>query len=522
MAAAAQQSSLESDLAEVLADFPSFCSLLEIRTKRQGIVNLHYSRWHPEQRTFEANRTGLDLVLKPRQIGFSTLELARDLHHAITHPGENVQVVVHDAEIKEQLFLTLRTMADGLHRVGLLPRTLYSTKTELVFRDIDSAVRIVEAGATVQAAKKKGRSGTIHRLHATEIAFWGQPQETWAALGSSVPDDAEIVIESTANGAGGLFYELVQYAHAGKGKYRLHFFPWYLHYSKPINRHESFDSAPRDKWEEKFRKLGLKDQHIAWWRNKVDSPEFGLDKTLQEYPVDVHSAFRMHGRAYFEADLIDELSANDVRPPIFSDDVVWAGRSLGKLLVYEHARAGRDYVVGADVSEGTGLDAHAAAVLDRRSGRKVASFSSDAIEPGDFGLALAFIGRSFNTALLAPERNNHGHAAIRALVHEAKYPVGRIYQASDEKLGWTTNQATRSVLIDDLGAAIRTHVTTTPDAETLSECKTLVRNDKGKVEARDKGKKDGSKDDRFIAWAIAWQARNAPGQEIKPVHIPGF
>ena len=149
---------LEDDLAEVLGDFPTFCSLLEIRTKKDGIINLDYSRWHPEQRQFELERTGLDITVKPRQIGFSTLEMARDLHHAMTRPGENVQVVVHDADIKEQLFLTLRTMADGLHKVGLLPRTRYSTKTELVFRDLDSAVRIVEAGTTTTAAQKKGRS----------------------------------------------------------------------------------------------------------------------------------------------------------------------------------------------------------------------------------------------------------------------------------------------------------------------------------------------------------------------------
>ena len=145
------------DLAEILGDFPTFCALLDIRLKKGGVVRFDHERWHPEQRQFERERTGRDIVIKPRQIGFSTLELARDLHHAITRPGENVLVVVHDAEIKEQLFLVLRTMADGLHTMGLLPRTRYSTKTELVFQDLASAVRIVEAGATVTSAQMKGR-----------------------------------------------------------------------------------------------------------------------------------------------------------------------------------------------------------------------------------------------------------------------------------------------------------------------------------------------------------------------------
>ena len=72
-------SSLAEQLAEVLADFPSFCSLLEIKLKAGGLVRFDHSRWNDEQRRFEAERTGCDIVIKPRQIGFSTLELARDL-----------------------------------------------------------------------------------------------------------------------------------------------------------------------------------------------------------------------------------------------------------------------------------------------------------------------------------------------------------------------------------------------------------------------------------------------------------
>jgi hypothetical protein len=199
--------SLAEDIVDVLEDFPSFCSLLEIKTKAGGMVRFDYKRWNDEQKRFERERTGRDIGIKPRQIGFSTLELARDLQFAVVRPGVNVQVVVHDAEIKNQLFLNLRVMAECLKRRGLLPRTRYSTKTELVFADTGSAVRIVESGSTEKAAQSKGRSGTIHRLHATEMAFWGAAAETWNALSAATPDSAEIIIESTANGAGGLFYD---------------------------------------------------------------------------------------------------------------------------------------------------------------------------------------------------------------------------------------------------------------------------------------------------------------------------
>jgi hypothetical protein len=511
------------DLAEVLGDFPSFCSLLPIKLKSGGTVRFDHSRWHHEQQRFERERTGRDAVIKPRQIGFSTLELARDFHTAVTRKGVNVQVVTHDAELKAQMFLVVRAFAEGLKVKGLLPKTRYSTKTELVFADTDSALRIVEAGDTEHAAAKKGRSGTIHRLHATEMAFWGAAAETWTALDAAVPDDGEVVIESTANGAGGLFYEMVMGAREGRGRFKCHFFAWYDHKTYRLPLPFDFDPAPRDKWERKLRAGGCDDGQIAWWRAKVDSPEWGLDRTLQEYPVDADSCFRVAGRQYFSPDTIDELLEHE-RAPLHRIEIKHEGRLLGHLNVFEMYDSRDVYVVGADVAEGTGADADSATVLSKKTARTVATFWSDSIEPGDFGLALTYIGKIYGTALLAPERNNHGHAALRAIITEAKYPIGRVYHAQDDKPGWLTSSVTRPVMIDELGAAVRTKTMVTPDRATIAECKTLVRNDQGKVEARKKGTKDGSKDDRWMSWCIAFQVRNTPVKEITPLkgRIPGW
>jgi hypothetical protein len=513
--------SLAEDIADVLGDFPSFCSLLEIKLKSGGMVRFDYKRWNDEQKRFERERTGCDIAIKPRQIGFSTLELARDLQFAVVRPGVNVQVVVHDAEIKNQLFLNLRVMAECLKRRGLLPRTRYSTKTELVFADTGSAVRIVESGSTEKAAQNKGRSGTIHRLHATEMAFWGAAAETWNALSAATPDSAEIVIESTANGAGGLFYEMVQAARRGEGRYKAHFFPWYEHRTYRGIVQPDFDPLPRDRWEVKLRQLGVDDAQIVWWRSKYGSVDIGPDKTLQEFPVDADSCFRVAGRQYFDPDVIDAMMEL-VREPERKVSLRAMGRSVGDLHVFGEPVPGEDYIVGGDVSEGTGSDASAATVISRRTAQVVATYCEDTIEPGDYGLALAEIGKIYNMARLAPERNNHGHAALRAILHEAKYPSGRVYKTKDGKHGWDTNSVTRPVMIDDLGAAIRANLTNSPDRWSVNECKTLIRNEKGKVEARGKGSKDGSKDDRWISWCIAFQVRNMPVQEIQRTHIPGY
>lgn len=195
--------SVARDAARVLRDLRRLGTLLRIKTKSAGITTFDYAKWHPEQRAFQRERTGRDLILKARQVGMTTLELARDVQYARTHEGTQTLIVSQDADLAEVLFQAAHLMVDGLVELGLCPKPKYSTRREIVFADNHSAIRVVEAGATEGAAAKKGRSGTINRLHATEVAFWGAAQETMTALTAAVPADGEIVIESTANGAQG-------------------------------------------------------------------------------------------------------------------------------------------------------------------------------------------------------------------------------------------------------------------------------------------------------------------------------
>lgn len=109
--------SLEDQLADIFADFRDFAGLPEIATKKGGRVPFNWGRWHAEQKQFEEERTGRDIVLKPRQIGFSTLELARDLRFAVTNEGVNVLVVGHDKKLAEDLFANLKVMADALEEL---------------------------------------------------------------------------------------------------------------------------------------------------------------------------------------------------------------------------------------------------------------------------------------------------------------------------------------------------------------------------------------------------------------------
>lgn len=509
--------------AEVMGDFKSFCGLVEIKPTDGGLALFEYEAWRAEQQQFEADRTGRDIVCKPRQIGFSTLELARDLHFAVTRIGVNVVVVVHEKKAAEDLFLVVKTMLESLRKIGLAPATKYDSVRQIVFADLNSSIRVLEAGATEQAAAKKGRSGTIHRLHLTELAYWGAAQTTMTALLGCVPASGEVCIESTANGAGGLFYELVQAAKVGLGPYRLHFFAWHRQerYRLAANDGEAFDPRPRDRWETILRAAGCDDDQIRWWRSIVDDAAWGIERALQEYPIDPESCFRTGGGHYISARAIDEMATQLREPKRIETTLRFKKPSndtaAGELVLdievrtYADPVAHRRYVVSGDPSEGVEHDDAGITILDWETGETVAVAWSSRLEAGDFGIACGVLGFRYNTAVVAIERNNHGHAALRALSRELQYPDSKIYRAADRKPGWLTNGATRPVLFDDLRMAIEEGSATTPDARVLGEARTIVKDPAdGKPRARNKGQTGGAKDDCFVAWGIGWQVRSKP------------
>lgn len=495
------------------AAFGAFC---EIPTRGTSKIRFAYDRWHTEQRLFEKHRTGRDIILKPRQIGFTTLELIRDICFGLRYSGVQVLIVCQDDQIAEVLFQRAHIIQRSLHSQGLAPKPKFATRREIVWPHNDSAVRIIEAGATDDAASKKGRSGTIHRLHATEVAFWGAADKTLTALLGSVPDDeGEVVLESTANGAGGEFYERFVAAMNGQSPYRPHFYPWLLHdaYRRPVEA--DFDPAPRDEWEELIRERDGDDQQIAWWRFRLAENNNDVERILAEFPIDPSSAFRGSGEPYISPAAVDQMEPLEplellpLRGPKGENGS--PGLPLGDLRVYERPVPGETYLVTGDVAEGVAADASASQVLHARSGRICASFDSDTLEPKDFADALYEIAVYYGNALVAPERNKEGAAVIKRLVERR----ARVWRALDGKPGWVTTQTSRVMLFDDLRAAIEKGSATTPDTATIGELRTLVRGPKGKPEAKGKSqprrvksrkkKERRCRDDLFVAWGIGLQ-----------------
>jgi len=483
-------------------DFDYFCSKLDIVPK-SGVRQKFAP--NPIQRRYNARRTARDVVLKPRQIGFTTLELARDDWTFLTRPGARVVVVVQsltDHTPLKQVSGVIRVMLESLAAEGIPLSFRTETLSEWVLADREASLRIVEAGASEAAAEKKGRSGTITRLHVTEAAFFEFAEATFNALLECVPGaefGSEIVIESTANGAAGFYYEHFTGAKTGSSGFAAHFFPWWEQpeYALPLEPGEIIE--PANDREEAAVAGGATPENIKWYRRKVAEKK-RQDLVDQEYPSDPETCFIAAGRTFFDRDTTVALRTR-TREPI-------AVELGGALRIWKQPEPRKQYVAAVDTSEGVGGDPGAIVVYERDTGEHVATLHGQ-FPVGVLASKANAVGRKYNNALVVVERNNHGHAVLNALVDPPasadRKPYPNLFHGPDKRPGWYSTEVTRSAALDKLEDAHRNGAWWTPDVRVISEMLTFVVGKDGKAAAT-----SGAHDDLVMATAIAWDVASRP------------
>ena len=184
------------------------------------------------QRRFIKRLWHRNLILKARQLGFTTLIAIMWLDHALWNANQRCGMIAQDRETAEAIFRDKVVFAyDHLPEEirERFPLARASTK-ELLFAHNNSSMRVATSV----------RGGTIHRLHVSEFGkicakFPQKAEEVVTGSFQAVPLSGIIVVESTAEGTDGEFYKMCQRAQAlvtGKAlltrsQYRFHFYAWW-------------------------------------------------------------------------------------------------------------------------------------------------------------------------------------------------------------------------------------------------------------------------------------------------------
>ena len=257
----------------------------------------------------------------------------------------------------------------------------------------------------------------------------------------------------------------------------------------------------------------------------------------QEYAEDPESCFLASGECVFDIEIVQkrlaELCSAGSQPAgahSFSQGTAESGsdrgqdagatrevvqsRDNGRLLIFWPPRADASYVVGADpAGGGTGGDFSCAQVIERSTGMQCAELHGH-FPPQEFAARLAELAREYHGALVAVERNNHGHAVLAQLANAERYE--NLYEQRGQS-GWLTNVASRPAMLERFAALLRHAPQMFSSARLLRECRSFVRRDDGTPAAA-----PGAHDDTILAMAIALAVREEMAGAQRKESAVGF
>ena len=502
------------------------------------------------ERQLEAQGHVRMIVLKARRFGISTYVQGRYFRHAAMNHNKVVQITTHSKAATDVMFGMTRIMEQNLP-VEVKPQLKYSGRRDLHWGGEDGGLNSQYSLSTVGGREVRGSK--IDYLHCSEVAAWSDGGEDYllGLLNCVVQGfNTEAVIESTAQGVGGVFHDMYWDAAEGNSGWESVFFPWYIYsyYSKPFESDEDKENFKKELGQDKryggeeeqnlhgisceydlgkeVKKFEITLENLNWRRQCIKTQcQNDLRKFHQEFPTNARESFVTTGRGVFDTENVSKLvlvseKVQRERPsegfhiPVQSwrekggEKYVIEAMDEGELQVWTRPVSNKEYRIGADVSEGIDVgrdtDWSVGVVLDAYSMEEVALLRVK-IDPDLFAWQLASLGKWYNNAKLLVERNNHGLVTLKFLSDVHLYPDIYSEKILDErssrsarKLGFHTTVKSKPLIIDYLRELIREDEINIRSPKILDELQTFVNLPNGRMAAQ-----SGSHDDCVMALAIA-------------------
>jgi len=472
--------------------------------RQKGGGQTQFNLW-PVQRQYlaakhRARRAGKQprfLLLKYRRGGFTTLEQALSYRYTRDNPDTSALTLAHTEGDTKKIFRIARLFHE--RDIDGLPLKGAGSAFALEYATNGSVFQLGTAGG-----KGPGVGATIQRVHGSEVSRWcvgpkqiEKQEEVLSGL-EEAASHGEIVLETTAHGIEH-FCNLYRGAKAGTNDWVPLFLRWFDDRNNvdPVN--DEIVTEIRDTLSDEeitlVARFGLVWGQIAWRRRAVRRLRALF---VQEYPEDDDSCFLTSGVRFFDTNITARLLQTVEDRP---------GKHVAGGLAHEWVpkRAGRRYVIGVDTSEGVeGGDPCGLGVLDFASGEQVAGVHG-LFRPKRLAELVFEYYRKYDRPLIGVERQNHGHAVLEAM-DNLPYDPEDIFRNKPGSVGWSTDVATRPVMLDELAEAVHEGLIKIHDRTFVSELTTFgLQGTKWEADP-------GSNDDSVFKWGIAWQMRKFVSQ----------
>lgn len=254
-----------------------------------------------EQEAFYLGYHGRDIILKARQLGFTTFKMISDLDDCLFTPNHSAGCICHNLEDAKDIFRNkikfayqaiTQSQRELLKSIGYeLPKPVNDKDNSYVF----------ENGSSIKVSVSY-RGGTLQSLHVSEFGkickkFPDKAKEIVTGAFEAVGINGDITLESTAEGREGYFYNYCTDAKKIKDQnktpstldFAFHFFPWHTNAGYSLEGGD-ISHALEDYFDELEQKhgLALTDGQKAWYSAKWRT--LG-DDMKREYPSLPEEAF---------------------------------------------------------------------------------------------------------------------------------------------------------------------------------------------------------------------------------------
>ncbi|MBE2924753.1 DNA packaging protein [Anoxybacillus flavithermus] len=481
---------------------------------------------NPEQEQFMNEMSKYNIILKGRQIGFTTLSLAYMLYSAITKPDTNYIIMTHHASVSKSLFVKIKKMYKNLphDKYDIFPKALLNNRDEMF---LDNGSRIIIATAQGEDAIS---GNSFQMIHLSEMAKYpADVQEE--IIATCIPalaknESSAIIIESTAFGFN-TYQEMFMKAYRDKESvWKAFFFSWLAKAYEKQFRH-TFDEAENwFKLNNQGRRMTyddlehdekiLRDQYGATYRQLMFRRYYiqtnSLEKFRREFPTTPDEAFAETSKSVFDTNKIIER-LHHVIPPLETKEVydilpdVLRQYINKNLFIYHLPKSKVRHYAGVDVASGQGGDYSTMSIFDA-DGQQVASFYANDIPVYKFAEIVDSLGRFYNYAFICVERNSYGLPLLERLRKEYEYMNLLKQKVFDQRgkrkmqLGFQTTNVTKPIIINDMKEMFELGLINIECVRTLEEMK-IYQEKNGKM-----GNKKGQNnhDDLVISVAMACQA----------------
>ena len=256
-------------------------------------------------------------------------------------------------------------------------------------------------------------------------------------------------------------------------------------------------------------------------------------KYVDEYTYNVYCLgwWGILGKTVFNARAIQNRLENIPKPiktgyflydydGIKITNIRWYNDKDGYIRIYQvpNSPVITKYCIGGDTA-GEGSDFFTGHVLDARTGIQVATLKHQ-FDADQYTKQMYCLGVYYKNALIGIESNfdTFPIMELQRLGYDNQYVREAIdtYTGKTEKrFGFKTTSLTRPTIISRLIEIVREHTDTINDKDTLEELLTIVKNEKGRIEAP-----EGGHDDQMMGLAIAHHIREQVDFSQEEINIP--